>query len=98
MKTENLIPVQEFIMHHKIEMSFIHSLNESGLIQITTVERTQYISREQLSDLEKMIRLHYELDINIEGIESIAHLLQRVENLHEELTVLKNRLKLYENE
>jgi len=85
-------------MHHKIEMSFIHSLNESGLIQITTVERTQYISREQLSDLEKMIRLHYELDINIEGIESIAHLLQRVENLHEELTVLKNRLKLYENE
>ncbi|MBK5286423.1 MAG: chaperone modulator CbpM [Bacteroidia bacterium] len=98
MKTENLIPVEEFITHHKIELSFIYSLRESGLIEIIIVEHTQYISREQISELEKMIRLYYELDINVEGIEAIAHLVKRVDNLHQELTALKNRLKLYESD
>lgn len=98
MKTEHLIEVHEFCTHHKIEFSFIHSLHEIGLIEITSVEETQYIYKEQMKDLEKMIRLHYELDINLEGIDAIANLLHRVDNLHEELTTLKNRLRLYENE
>lgn len=96
METENLISVELICTNHNIEYSFIHSLNEYGLIEITTVETTQYIYKEQMKDLEKMIRLHYELDINMEGIDAISHLLQRVDNLHEELTSLKNRLKLYE--
>ena len=98
METEQLIPVHEFCASHKIEFSFINSLNEYGLIEVTTIEHTIYIYKEQMKDLEKMIRLHYELDINIEGIDAISHLLQRVDNLHEELTALKNHLRLYENE
>jgi hypothetical protein len=98
METENLIPVQLFCERHSIELSFVTSLNEYGLIEITTIEETQYIFTEQISDLEKMIRLHYELDINLEGIDAIAHLLKRENNLREELTALKNRLRLYENE
>jgi len=98
METEHLIPVHEFCACHKIEFSFINSLNEYGLIEVTTIEETIYIYKGQMKDLEKMIRLHYELDINIEGIDAISHLLQRVDNLHEELTALKNRLRLYEKE
>src|SRR5277367_1849842 len=98
METENLISIELICVNHNIEYSFINSLNEYGLIEITTVENTQYIFKENIKDLEKMIRLHYELDINMEGIDAISHLLQRVDNLHEELTSLKNRLRLYENE
>ncbi len=98
METENLIPVQLFCTHHQIEFSFISSLSESGLIEVTTISETEYISKEQISELEKMIRLHYDLDINIEGIEAISHLLKRMDNLQGELTTLKNRLRLYENE
>jgi len=98
METKNLILLHEFILHHKIELSFIHSLNEFGLIEIIIVEKNQYIPIQQMKALEEMIRLHYELDINIEGIDAITHLLQRVNNLHEELTELKNRLKLYETD
>ena len=43
-----------------------------------------------------MIRLHYELDINIEGIDAISHLLQRVDQLQDELRIMKNRLSRYE--
>jgi hypothetical protein len=98
MKTEHLISAYEFCRGHKIEFSFVNALNESGLIEVTVIETTPYISKGQMKDLEKMIRLHYEMDINIEGIEAIAHLLQRVDNLHAELTTIKNRLRLYENE
>jgi len=96
METEHLISVHEFCTSHEIEFSFINSLTDYGLIEVTTIEKTVYISKEQMKDLEKMIRLHYELDINVEGIDAIAHLLRRVDNLHDELTALRNRLRLYE--
>ena len=96
METEDLVPAEVFCEHHNIEVSFISSLSEHGLIEIITVEETRYISKEQISELEKMVRLHYEMDINLEGIEAITHLLQKVDTMHEELTSLKNRLRLYE--
>jgi hypothetical protein len=98
METEDLIPVHQVITHHAIEVSFIDSLHDFGLIELTTIEETRYVFKEQMSELEKMIRLHYELDINIEGIEAISHLLQRVNELQEELTAAKNRLRVYESE
>lgn len=98
MGTEHLVPVQQFCTHHNIEFSFINSLHEFGLIEVTTIEETHYLSKEQLRDVEKMVRLHYELEINIEGIDAISHLLQRVDGLHEQVTSLKNRLRAYENE
>ena len=98
METDDLIPLQEVITHHNVEITFIDSLHEFGLIEITTVQQTRYVLKEQMSELEKMIRLHYELDINLEGIEAISYLLQRVNSLQEELNAAKNRLRVYEAE
>ncbi len=97
MENDDLLPVELLCTHYNIEVSFITSLTEFGLLEITTVEETRYLYKTQIKDLEKLIRLHYELDINMEGIDAISHLLRRVDNLHEELTALKNRLRLYEN-
>lgn len=96
MPTDHLIPADQFCTQHNIELSFISLLHENGLTEVTTVEQTTFIPEECLPDLEKMMRLHYELDINLEGIEAITHLLQRMENLQDELRVLKRRLLLYE--
>jgi hypothetical protein len=96
METKGLIAVREVCECHHIDLSFVNSLNEHGLLKIVVIEETQYIYPDDIKDLEKMIRLHYDLNVNIEGIDAISHLLQLVENLHEELTVLKNRLRLYE--
>jgi hypothetical protein len=98
METEHLIPVEQFCRNYNIEFSFIDTLQEYGLVQVTRVEEIRYIFPEQINELERMMRLHYELDINMEGIDAIAHLLHRVDQLQNELRIMKNRLKLYETE
>lgn len=92
MNIKNLIPANEFCVHHNIEISFISSLHENGLIKITTIEETSYIHKNQLPELERIIRFNSELDINIEGIETITHLLKRINELQNEITNLKTRL------
>ena len=98
MQTEYLISVDEFCANHNIEISFISSLEQTGLIEITTIKETGFINAEQLQQLEKFIRLYYDLEINLEGIETITHLLQRMNSMHDEILMLRNRLRLYESE
>ncbi|CAN5552982.1 hypothetical protein BH10BAC4_BH10BAC4_09700 [soil metagenome] len=93
MENEHLIAIEEFCTHYDIEPSFVHSLVNFGLVEITIIEETHYLMKHQVSDVEKMIRMHYDLDINIEGIEAISHLLQKINDLQGELTVLKNRVR-----
>lgn len=95
MQTSHLIPAENFCIQHNIESSFIRMLHEMGLIEITTVEESSFIPEDHLPEIERMIRLHYELDINLEGIEAIIHLLRRVEDLQDELKTLKNRLRVH---
>jgi hypothetical protein len=96
MQTENLIAVNEFCISHNIEISFISSLQKAGLIELTIIEETFFIDADQLQQLEKIVHFYYELDINLEGIETINHLLQRINSLQDEIIMLKNRLRLYE--
>jgi len=98
MKTKNLIALSEFCVSHGIEMSFISSLQQTGLIEITKIKETGFIEASQLQNLEKYVRFHYELDINLEGIETITHLLQRITDMQDAMMTLTNRLRLYETE
>lgn len=98
MHTEEMIPANEFCIHHNIELSFILSLNEYGLIEIISTEEKILLPANQLSHLEKLVRLHYEMDINLEGIETITYLLKRIKDMQQQITMLTNRLKIYENE
>ena len=96
MQTDYLVAIDEFCVKHNIEVSFISSLQETGLIEITMIDDAGFIQLEQLQEIEKFIRFYYELDINIEGIETISHLLQRVNELQEEIVALRNKVGLYE--
>ena len=98
METEYLIALDEFCASHKIEISFVTSLQESGLIEITTIKKTGFIDADQLQQLEKFVRLYYELDINLEGIETINYLLQRIGSMQDEITTLRNKLRIYDSE
>ena len=97
METGHLISAEEFCTKHQIEISFISSLQESGLVEVTIIKESSYIDVNQLQKLEKILRLYYDLDINIEGIEAITHLLNRVNDMQQEITALKNRLRLFED-
>jgi hypothetical protein len=73
-------------------------LEQNGLIEIKTIEEAGFIDSMQLQQLERYIRFYYEMDINLEGIETITHLLRRIDLMHNEITLLRNRLRLYETE
>ena len=92
-----LIPADQFCAGHNIEITFINSLNDSGLINITVLEEKTFLQERELPHLEKMIRLYYDLNINIEGIETINHLLNQLDHLQKEMINTQNRLRFYES-
>jgi len=96
MATADLIEATVFCTYHEIDYSFISSLEEHGLVHLTLVNEQHFIPNDQLQQLEKMIRLHQDLDVNIAGIEVIVNVLQRMEDLQQQNLNLKNRLRLYE--
>lgn len=97
MQTEQMIVAHEFCIHHNIDITFITALKESGLIEVTILEEKLCIPESQLPDLEKLVRLYYEMDINLEGIETITNLLRKMHEMQQEIQMLNNRLSLYES-
>jgi hypothetical protein len=98
MRTNYLIHVDEFCANHNIEESFISSLRQTGMIKTKSIKEKEFIDPKQLLQLEKIVRLYYELDINLEGIETINYLLERINLLNDDIIRLKNRIRLYETE
>jgi hypothetical protein len=98
MKTKDIISIQEICIHYNIPISFITALNEFELVEIITIQEIQYINVRQIKDIEKMIRLHYELHINMEGMDVVYNLLKQVASLQDEIIILDNRLKFHEGE
>ncbi len=98
MPTTHLIAANDFCIYHNIEPSFIYSLQQSGLIEITVVEEKPFVDESELPQLEKLVRLYREMDINLEGIETITYLLQRMNEMQRQIVQLTNRLGRYENE
>ena len=95
MQEQQLIPLRQLCLHHNVEVTFIQSLETYGLIELTTIEEHSFLPSSQLTEFEKMIRLHYDLDINLEGIDVIHHLLKKLEAAQEEICRLKTKLKFY---
>ncbi len=97
MKTSNLIRIDQVSTHYHVDASFIYSLNELGHVALIVEKDESYVLEEQLKSLESMILFHTELQINIEGIDAIAHLLKKIEDLQGELLAAKNKLYVYVN-
>lgn len=93
MEQEELIPADEFCIHNNIELSFIYSLRDYGLVETVVIEENIFLHKDALDLVEKIVRLHYDLDINLEGIQTITHLLKKIEKMQEQIVHLTNSLK-----
>lgn len=92
MENQKLVLVETLCTHYELEVSFFESLEEIGLVILVRESDEVYIAEEKVTDLEKVLRLHKELDVNLEGIDVIFNLLGKVESLQTELTLAKQRL------
>lgn len=96
MENDQLIAIEVFCTNYDVEYAFVESLQEHDLIETVIVDNTRFLQIPQLNRIERIIRLHHELDINLEGIEAIQGLLSRIEHLEREVATLRNRLRFYE--
>ena len=96
METQELIIVDIFCQKYQIEINLIDDLEAFGLIETVVREEQKFVAKSQLATLEKIIRLHNELNINKEGIEIILNLLEKEKQLLAEINYLKSKLGLYE--
>ncbi|MBK7634995.1 MAG: chaperone modulator CbpM [Saprospiraceae bacterium] len=97
MDKNNKILLHHFCLYHEVELSFIDSLHEYGLITIIVVNDDKYILEDDLKEIEKMVHFYYELGINIEGIEVIINLLLQNDGLRRELNNTRRKLLTYES-
>ena len=95
METINLISIQQFCKHYNVPIAFINALHEYELVEIIVTKNENHLKITQLNEVEKMMRLHYDLNINLEGIDVIYNLLKQVEILQGEIKHLNNKLRFY---
>lgn len=91
----NTISIEEFYSHYDVPASFIEALCELDLITIVAVEDQKHLQIEQINTIEKFKRLHYDLDINFEGLDVINNLINRIDRLQNEIIALNNQLDFY---
>jgi chaperone modulatory protein CbpM len=96
METE-LITITEYCTKYTVDPTFITALEESGLIVLREIENTKYIHYAQLVEMDRFIHFHYDLNINMEGIDVIVNLLDKVKQMQHEIDELKKHIHVYEN-
>ena len=95
METE-LITISDYCTNYGVEPTFIIALEEAGLIALTTIGEDKFLHFGQLVEMERYIHFHYDLEIDINGIEAILNLLHKVKQMQQEIKVLKNHINLHE--
>ncbi|MFA6751630.1 MAG: chaperone modulator CbpM [Fermentimonas sp.] len=96
MKEKRLL-YSECLRIYEVEESFIESLHEVGLIKVIYHDEERFIEYDELSDLEQFIRWYYDMDINVEGIDALSNLLEKVKYLQSEINQLRSELQFYKS-
>ena len=97
MEMDDYIPITVFCNNQGVETKIINSLQDFGLLEVTIINEASYIHLNQLAEAERVLRLLSDLEINMEGIDVITHLLKRIHGMQLEIMQLKNKLRLYED-
>ena len=97
MSIATYIPIKTLCSYYKVEISFFEGLNDYGLIEITTVEKSPCVHQNYIKNLDSIVRLHQDLHINFEGIDTVFNLLEKINALQNELSATKNRLRIFED-
>ncbi|NLC49062.1 MAG: hypothetical protein GX762_01645 [Bacteroidales bacterium] len=97
MMSQKKITYTECLQIYQVEETFLDQLQSSGLIEIVIEEDDRYIEYDYLQEIEQFVRWHYELEINMEGIEALHHMLQQVQQLQDDVTKLRGELNFYKS-
>lgn len=87
---KTLFKVIDICHSNNIEQRFIQELHSNGLIEIIYQEEQEFLEEEQVYILERYSTWHYELELNVQGIDVVQHLIDRIESLQTEIKRLRS--------
>lgn len=91
---QNRISREELVRIYNIEITFFDSLEEAGLVETELEDEVKYLRYEDLGHFEKFANWHYDLEVNLPGLEIIHHLLEKIERLKD----VNRKMLIYEND
>ncbi len=94
---EQRISREDLIKIYNVELSFFNDLAKSGLIRTEINDQVSYLLYEELPTFEKFANWHYDLDINMAGLEVIHSLLEKLNTLQQENRRIKHLQFLADN-
>lgn len=83
---------EELVKIYNIEITFFDELVSSGLLNIQTENEIRYLMYEDLPNFERFANWHYDLEINLPGLEVIHDMLQKMNDLRQINRELMNKL------
>lgn len=89
---------EELVKIYNIEVTFFDELEEYGLVSTQTENDIKYLLYEELPQFEKFANWHYDLEVNMPGLEVINNLLQKINTLQDENRRLMHRVYINTNE
>ena len=92
------LTITEICKGYKVERNYIIELKEYGLIKVKEQDPEPCIEASELPKLEKILNFQRDLNINLEGIDVILNLLDKIEELNRSLNSVQNRLRIYQRE
>ncbi len=96
MAARKYIYIRDFCQGHSLEETFLYELHEYELLSIEEVDNRPAFPRRELQRLERLVRLHRDLDIAPQGLQAVQHLLDRLDGMEQELWQLRRRLGRWE--
>lgn len=96
MAAKKYIYIRDFCQGHSLEEGFLYELHEYELLRIEEVDSRPAFRRRDLERLERLIRLHRDLEIGPQGLQAVQHLLDRLDRLEAEVWQLRRRLGRWE--
>ncbi|MGI9650623.1 chaperone modulator CbpM [Chryseobacterium sp. RLHN22] len=83
---------EELVKIYNVEVTFFDELVDSGLLHIQTENEIRYLMYEDLPNFERFTNWHYDLEINLPGLEVIHDMLQKMEDLKQRNRELMSKL------
>jgi len=83
---------EELVKVYNIEITFFDELVDSGLLSVHTENEIRYVMYEDLPVFERFANWHYDLEINLPGLEVIHDMLRKMDDLKQRNRELMKKL------
>lgn len=90
------IRIQEFCEGHNLSETFVFELHDLGVIKVRHIDNLAVFPARDLSRLERLVRLHRDLELNAQGLQAVEHVLKQLESARQEIRELRSILGRWE--